>query len=396
MAAGFLSPVDIANRALQHCGRDRIFTFADPSREAQEMSSAYDKLRRAELRRNCWRFAARRAWLWPLDTTSLFLVPAAWASGTTYNRGDMVAYGNLYWVSRIASNAGNTPAGTNNASGSGADGLAWDTYFGSLNVEMWNVLGGNVETTNLGYATGDLVYKTPGDGTYKIYVSLTDNNTQQPDDVDAWSASVMYASGAVVSYNGTNYQSLVALNFNNEPDTSPSQWTTTITSATVSGSWRQISNTTATGTPDVVTYPIGTGPASEINSRNIFRLPAGFLRKAPQMPSYGRVSPLGQPVGNTYTDWELTDGFIVSASATPIIFRFIADVQDVSLFDDMFCEGLAARLALDVGPMLTDKPIDRAHIQRAYDRAMFEARVVNSIDESADDPPEDEWVTVRI
>ncbi len=393
MAAGFLTPLDIINRALQHAGVDRIYSLADLSMQAQEVGFAYDRVRRAELRRNVWRFAVRRAWLWPLDTTSLLLKPGAWASGTTYNLGDMVSGGSLYWTSRIASNTGNTPTSTTVGTGQGPDGLAWDSYFGSLNVEMWNVLGGNVQDTNLGYALGDLVYTTPGDGTYKVYFSLADNNTNDPAAVDAWSASTMYGLGAVVSYNSVNYQSLVALNFNNEPDTSPSQWSTSVTNPTVSGSWRAIS--TVTGSPDIIAYPLGSGPASDNTTRNLFRLPSGYLRKAPQFPAGNRVPWLGMPAGNSYNDWEISDGFIVSQTFTPIVFRFVADVQDVSLFDDMFCEGLAASLALNVGPRLTDKAIDRAAIMEAYGRAMFEARVVNGIEEGAIDPPEDEWITVR-
>ena len=53
----FLTPVDIANRALQHLGAKRINTtygFTEDSRNASEIASCYDKLRRAELQRNVW------------------------------------------------------------------------------------------------------------------------------------------------------------------------------------------------------------------------------------------------------------------------------------------------------------------------------------------------------
>ena len=75
----FLTPIDIANRALQHVGASRIdptLGFTEISKNAQEISFCYDKLRRAELRRNVWRFAIRSAVLRPIDTTTLMLVPA--------------------------------------------------------------------------------------------------------------------------------------------------------------------------------------------------------------------------------------------------------------------------------------------------------------------------------
>jgi hypothetical protein len=69
----FTTPLDIVNRALQHCGRRRIFSFTDLTDNAQEMAFLYDKLRRAELRRNVWTFATRRTVLRPIDFTTMTL-----------------------------------------------------------------------------------------------------------------------------------------------------------------------------------------------------------------------------------------------------------------------------------------------------------------------------------
>src|SRR6185437_8862206 len=79
---GFTSPVDIANRALQHVGASRITAFSDDSKQASETFFCYDKLRRAELRRNIWRFATRRAPLRPINLPAAS-VSAVWLSGST-------------------------------------------------------------------------------------------------------------------------------------------------------------------------------------------------------------------------------------------------------------------------------------------------------------------------
>src|SRR5262245_20614060 len=109
----FLTPVNIANRALQHCGAGRIDEtqgFAEDSKNASECSFAYDKLRRAELRRNIWRFAIRRAVLRAIDTTTMLLAPALWVSSTTYFVGSIVSdETNALWISVVPDNLNNQP-----------------------------------------------------------------------------------------------------------------------------------------------------------------------------------------------------------------------------------------------------------------------------------------------
>src|SRR5260221_527018 len=98
----FQTPADIGNRALQHCGAtrmDAVLGFNDGSRGAAEVSSCYDKLRRAELRRNLWTCAIRPTILRAIDTNTLLLSPALWVSATTYFANSIVAdqSGNL-WI----------------------------------------------------------------------------------------------------------------------------------------------------------------------------------------------------------------------------------------------------------------------------------------------------------
>jgi hypothetical protein len=65
----FQSPVDIANRGMQHIGAVRIgaLGFGELSVQASECGFVYDKVRRAELRRNVWRFATRLCVLRPFE-----------------------------------------------------------------------------------------------------------------------------------------------------------------------------------------------------------------------------------------------------------------------------------------------------------------------------------------
>lgn len=395
--AGFATSFDIANRALQHCRAPRILNFADGSLEANETGFAYDKIRRRELQRNLWVCATRRAILRPMDSTTQWLTAPAWASGTAYVVGDFVAYNNQLWVCQIA-NTGQTP-GVVPANGV----LYWDSYFGSIAVDIFEApinpdsqsTAGSYTPTS--YYAGELVYTTPGDGTYTVYRSLVNGNTNTPSVVDTWDNSTQYTAGQVVSFNSTNYQSLVNLNVNYEPDLSPSQWTTTVTSPLVSNSWRVV--TSATLTPAVIDYPLGVGPASDTRTRNAFRLPYGFLRQAPDDPKAGINPFLGSPVGNMQRDWVFEGKFIISSDPEPIMLRFVADVQDVTTFDDLFCEGLAATLGQDIAPRICPKDVLNgilATTAAVYRQVMSDARIVNGIEAGFVEPPEDDIITCRL
>ena len=70
----FYLPLDIQNRACQHLGATRIASIDEESVNNAETTFAYDKLRRAELRRNAWRFAIKEAVLRPIPMLPAFLL----------------------------------------------------------------------------------------------------------------------------------------------------------------------------------------------------------------------------------------------------------------------------------------------------------------------------------
>src|SRR5208282_2504696 len=152
----------------------------------------------------------------------------------------------------------------------------------------WNDSIQNTTTTNnTSYLTGELVYMATGADTGDVFVSLSTGNQNEPDVVDAFSLTTMYQAGAVVSQGGVNYQSLVNLNYGNLPPNA-SFWTTTLTSAAASGSWIELLG--ATIAQSNILYPVGSGPANNTFTRNVFRKPAGFLREAPQDPKSGALA----------------------------------------------------------------------------------------------------------
>jgi hypothetical protein len=143
------------------------------------------------------------------------------------------------------------------------------------------------------------------------------------------------------------------------------------------------------------TYPIGAGPIQESLSRNVYRLPAGWLREAPQDPKAGNNTFLGAPGGLMQNDWMYEGNFIVTSEGYPITYRFIADIVKVSAMDDLFCDGLSLRMALDACETITQSDAKLAAIAQKYKEFMGKAKLVNGIDIGPIEPPEDEWLTVR-
>jgi len=501
--SAFTSSVDIGNRACQHCGVPLINVsqgFTENSQRAVQISSCYDKLRQAELRRNVWRFATRKAVLRPMDTNTMLLAPALWSSMVTYYVGSIVVdQSGTLWESLVPSNLGNTP---------GAYGQAglWGPYFGPLSVMLYD--------GSQAYYSGEVVYTAAGNGTFNVYRSMVSSNYLDPGLPNlwapnttyfqnqvvmvypAWVGGTSYGKGATVSYTDGNtyaslisanlgntpnvnstkwarvptvtiatlqvptmtppapvtsspimewvystnyslgqfilwnavqyvslasnntmnlpsntsfwapltggiaYLSLIDLNINQPPVSTPTAWTTSFVGGSGNQYWLQIGGAAfpmGVGLSEgTLMYPVGSGPSSQAQTRNVYRLPAAFLREAPQDPKAGSVSFLGAPTGLMYNDWEFEANYLVTREIDPITFRFVADFTSVPDMDPMFCEGLGARIAFEVCETLTQSTAKLINIEKAYEKFMTEARLVNGIETGAEEPPEDDYITCRI
>lgn len=159
----FATPYDIANRGLQLLGQPRIASFADSSKQAKEMESVYDKLRRNELRRFVWTFATRRMILRPIVPTTKLLVPLTWAAAT-FSFGDVVAdTSGMLWISNANSNTDNP----NNFS------AKWTAYFGNRVAQPHDVL--------VNYLAGDVVWLST-----TAYLCVSSNINQTPPNATYW------------------------------------------------------------------------------------------------------------------------------------------------------------------------------------------------------------------
>ena len=393
--AGYVSPIDVADRALQHMGQGALSSagFQELSVAGVELSAAYDKVRRRELRRSLWTCSTRRARLYPIDVNTLLFTPGYYSPTVPYSAGAVVqdAVGS-YWTSPITNNLGQPlPTLGNNSP-------VWDVYFGPLTVDPWQLPGtpsGYPNVPSAGYSTGDLVYLPIVGGSYAVYRSLINGNMDDPATPDAWSATNIYYQSQVVSYNNVLYQSNINGNLAQTPGVGYNYWSPTLTNPSIgSSNWVQMFG--ATLSPLLVTYPLGSGPASDANTSNLFHLPNGFMRHAPTAPKAGITGSLwGASSGPQQEDWELEGKYLISFTFGPILMRFVADIQDVTQFDDMFCEGLALALADGTVMRITGDPTKKAAIVADYKVHMMEARLVDAIEAGPTMLPQDEYITVR-
>jgi len=433
----YTAPVDIGNRALQHLGAKRMIALTDASKNAAAVANCYDKLRQSELRRNVWRMSIRRAPLRPVDTTTMNLVAGTFDPAKQYLLASIVNYQGLNYQAQAIIAAG---AGTPDVN---VGPTAWLLYFGPVTASLFNNAGGlPAWATNVNYAAGTLVvgsdaneysslingnmgnnpvtdggvhwYKVglaPGTTGYfageivyapqgpnpSIYVSLVSQNAVDPTQgPPAWNSAQVYSKGQTVTQSATIYQSTIDLNVNQTP-TGTGDWVVvpgTQPDHMVGSQWLQLGAAVVTSLQFI--YPIGSGPASQTQTRNIFVLPNGFLKRAPQDPKQGGVSYLGSPSGLGYDDWNEEGNYIVSREVQPIVLRFAADLAYVPFFDTMFSEGLAARIALETCEELTQSTDKLNMLMGEYNKFMGEARITNGIETGASEPPEDDWITCRI
>jgi hypothetical protein len=400
---------DIANRALQRCGQQRLAAgtlFTSLTNSATEIAACYDGLREAELRRNVWRFSIRNIPLRAVDTDTRKVTFPAYDAAKVYLTNSVVLSAGLLWYSALpdkiadfavtvatpavfALTAHGLVAGTPvifSTTGALPTGLLADTVYyviaAGLTADAFEVsatlAGSAVNTSGTQSGTHSLtgglnIAHTPSDdtGTYwtryfgPITATLHDTETTYT------VGELVYDTSSVV------YLSLAADNDDVPP----------------TANWRIL--TGATLAPLNLIYPAGCGPLSQTSSRNVFVLPNGFMREAPQDPSAGKSSCLGYPSNLPLRDWNFESNLIVTREAGMIILRFAANVGDPTLFDAMFVEGLAARIAEEVVERLTQSAAKVVTIQRAYKEVIGEARIVNGIEVGSVAPPLDDYLACR-
>lgn len=198
-----------------------------------------------------------------------------------------------------------------------------------------------------------------------------------PDHMDPHVTDETYYTGELVKLSSAVYRCLTF----GTTDTPP-------TSA-----WLSVAGTTA----DLdILWPIGAGPRQAEDTDNVYRLPHGWLRKAPIDPKAG-INPTLGFYSNWMDDHVYEGAYFVSSDTGATVQRFVGDIDDVPLMSPMFCEMLGARIAQKVGPKLIEKglPVILQNVDKHYKQERYKAVAVNAIITEAQTPTDDDYITCR-
>jgi len=392
----FATALDIAQFACVRLGQTRITSMTQEIKQAREIAFVYDKLRQAELERNLWAFATKSVVLRKIGIDTVLWTPAAWAASVAQLPGMVLSYTStdsiysgqtFYWQLSAAETTSVAPDAN----------TLWHRYCGPTAIDLYDMGTAGDGTTNSTYQAGEVVLVP-----------------------STWAAGTTYAANAVVLSQSIIYVSLAGSNLANLP--TDTAWWTPWTSR---GRTDQTYGWTADESPVPLTYP-GTVTVylslygnnkdfptpSSVTWRslggtvaglrighpyrgNAFYLPSGYLKRAPSDPKGNTAPYLGAAYGVPPDDWTPEGNLIVTSEAGPLTLRFVADVIDVPDMNPLFCVGLAERIAVDTCESITSSDAKVAMAERAYRRAIFDARVSNAIEIGPLSPVENRYVVVR-
>lgn len=121
------------------------------------------------------------------------------------------------------------------------------------------------------------------------------------------------------------------------------------------------------------------------NRTNRFALPSDFVRLLPTDPD----------VNLNDLDWQIEGKYIVTDDDAPLEVRCVCDVTDPNQMDALFRESFAAKLAEELCEEITQSNSKKADCAAAYLQLIADARRANAFENTAQKPPDDEWITAR-
>jgi hypothetical protein len=117
---------------------------------------------------------------------------------------------------------------------------------------------------------------------------------------------------------------------------------------------------------------------------NAFAIPNDFLRL------------LRDDESGVGVDWKIEGRFILTADSAPLDIRYVARIDDVSLYDSLFIDTLVAKLAVVTCQEITQSSAKQEKVNEAYTFALNEAKKLGAIEKPAQEFPQDDWLTARL
>lgn len=116
-----------------------------------------------------------------------------------------------------------------------------------------------------------------------------------------------------------------------------------------------------------------------------YALPADFLKALPLDPTYAAAR----------NDHLFEGAYILTDQPEPIYLRYVYDVEDTTLFDPLFVQAFACRLAMEVTVELKQSSMDKSEAADQYLKFMADAKRTNAIEIGPVENAEDDWILSR-
>lgn len=93
--------------------------------------------------------------------------------------------------------------------------------------------------------------------------------------------------------------------------------------------------------------------------------------------------------------YRLEGQWIIADTAGPLQILYIRRVEDTGLYDPLFADALAARIAMQVAKKITGSDSAKTRAAEEYELTLRTAKEVNGKEDAPQDMPQDPWVTAR-
>jgi hypothetical protein len=94
-------------------------------------------------------------------------------------------------------------------------------------------------------------------------------------------------------------------------------------------------------------------------------------------------------------DYQIEGKSVLSNSLGPLYIRYLADIEEPALWDALFIEAFACRLAWNAGPRVAGSAYDATRGERDYRMAISAFRRVDASENPPIDMRESEWIEAR-
>ena len=126
-----------------------------------------------------------------------------------------------------------------------------------------------------------------------------------------------------------------------------------------------------------------------------YRAPADCL-KILEVGDYYPGARLDDYIGTDTSEYAYENGLILTDYAAPLNLRYIARIEDPTLFDALFVEAFACKLAMELAEPITQSSTKRELATREYTTAIRDAVRNNAIEKPPVKVPDDTWMLARL